>query len=242
MRRFALVVTSVALALAVSGCDMTGGSAALRPAGPGNGVAGGESGSAIAALDRLPVHGAAGMTGYSRSAYGPAWDDGVNVPDGHDHCDTRNDILIRDLTGITYRYGHCEVASGILHDPYTGKIIHFTRGVRTSLTVQIDHVVALGDAWQTGAQGLTQGQRTDLANDPLELLAVDGLANQAKGDADAADWLPPNQAFRCAYVARQVAVKAKYGLWVTAREELAMHRVLGSCPGERLPREPGALS
>ena len=241
MRRLALVVTGTALAIAVSGCGITGDSLALRPAGPGGDMASGEPGPAITGLDRLPVHAPAGMTGYSRSAYGPAWDDGVNVPDGHDHCDTRNDILIRDLASITFRYGHCEVGAGILHDPYTGKIIHFTRGVRTSLNVQIDHVVALGDAWQTGAQRLTRGQRADLANDPLELLAVDGPVNQAKGDADAADWLPPDRAFRCAYVARQVAVKAKYGLWVTAPEKRAMHRVLSSCPGQHLPREPGAL-
>ena len=235
-------VLAVLAVLAVAACTGTGQSAMPATPAAGYGVAGVAAGPAIAALGRLSVHGPASMSGYSRSAYGPAWDDNVDVPDGHDHCDTRDDILIRDLTRVTYRYGHCEVASGILRDPYTGKTINFTRGVRTSLAVQIDHVVALGDAWQTGAQRLTPGQRTKLANDPLELLAVDGPANQAKGDADAAGWLPPNRAFRCAYVARQIAVKAKYGLWVTAAEKRAIGRVLSGCRGQELPREPGALS
>src|SRR5947199_120048 len=81
------------------------------------------------------------------------------------------------------------------------------RGQRTSAAVQIDHVVALSDAWQTGAQLLPALERARLANDPVELLAVDGPTNEAKGDGDAATWLPPNKPFRCAYVARQIAVK-----------------------------------
>jgi hypothetical protein len=122
--------------------------------------------------------------------------------------------------------------SGLLHDPYTGKDITFTRGIDTSSAVQIDHVVALSDAWQTGAQQLSANQREQLANDPLELLAVDGPANQQKSDGDAATWLPPNKPFRCQYIARQIAVKAKYMLWVTAAEKEAMQRVLASCPGQ----------
>ena len=109
------------------------------------------------------------------------------------------------------------------------------RGVTTSEAVQIDHVVALGDAWQKGAQQWTSAERVAFANDPLELLAVSGPANQQKGDADTATWLPPNKAFRCAYVARQVAVKRKYRLWVTAAEEQAMIRVLSGCPAQPLP-------
>jgi hypothetical protein len=88
---------------------------------------------------------------------------------------------------------------------------------------------------QTGAQQLTRAERIDLANDPLELLAVDGPTNEAKGDGDAATWLPPNKKFRCAYVARQVAVKAKYHLWVTVAEKAAINRLLDSCPGQRAP-------
>jgi hypothetical protein len=120
------------------------------------------------------------------------------------------------------------VQKGTLHDPYTGEIIQFERG-ENSNKVQIDHVVALSDAWQKGAQSLSETERKNLANDPLNLLAVDGPANQQKGDGDAATWLPPNKAFRCQYVARQVAVKKKYQLWVTTAENEAMHRVLNGC-------------
>jgi hypothetical protein len=173
------------------------------------------------------------MTGYSREEFGPAWTDDVNVAGGHNGCDTRNDILRRDLTTITIKPGSngCTVLTGVLHDPYTGKTIDFTRGSRTSIAVQIDHMVALGDAWQTGAQQLSAEQRQDLANDPIELQAVDGPTNEQKGDADAASWLPPNKSYRCTYVTRQIDVKAKYQLWVTAAERNAMADVLHGCGG-----------
>jgi hypothetical protein len=125
--------------------------------------------------------------------------------------------------------------SGTLNDPYTGSVVAFTRGETTSQAVQIDHVVALSNAWQTGAQTLTHEQRVAFANDPLELLAVDGEANQQKSDGDAATWLPANKTYRCQYVSRQIAIKAKYQLWVTAAEKEAMLRVLQECPGQRLP-------
>ena len=195
------------------------------------------SGSALAGLATLPVKGRAPMTGYSRLQFGPAWTDDVSVADGHNGCDTRNDILRRDLTMVVLKPGTngCVVATGVLHDPYTGATIHFTRGVTSSEAVQIDHVVALGDAWQTGAQQLNLTVRTNLANDPLELLAVSGPANDQKGDSDAASWLPPNKGFRCSYVARQVAVKMRYRLWVTPAERAAIARVLATCPGQTLP-------
>jgi hypothetical protein len=130
------------------------------------------------------------------------------------------------------------VLSGRLADPYTGRTITFRRGQDTSDDVQIDHVVALSNAWQTGAQQLDARTRELFGNDPLNLLAVDGPTNSAKGDGDAATWLPPARAYRCAYVARQVAVKAKYGLWVTSAERDAIARILGGCPGEPLPVDP----
>lgn len=186
---------------------------------------------ASAALARLPVKGRAAKTGYARSAFGASWTDDVDVAGGHNGCDTRNDVLRRDLTAIRVKPGThgCVVLSGALADPYTGRTLAFVRGRSTSSQVQIDHVVALGDAWVTGAQQLSADRRVALANDPLELLAVDGRANSAKRDADAASWLPPNKAFRCAYVARQVAVKARYGLWVTPAERAVISRVLGTC-------------
>ncbi len=185
---------------------------------------------AAATLATLAVKGRAPKTGYSRAQFGPAWAD-VD----HNHCDTRDDILARDLTGIVRRADGCTVQSGTLHDPYTGKTIAFTRGPTTSTAVEIDHVVALADAWQKGAQSWDAATRLAYANDPLVLLAVDGPANEAKGDGDAATWRPPNKAYRCDYVARQIAIKAKYGLWVTQAEHDVMAATLDSCPGQPLP-------
>lgn len=197
--------------------------------------------SALAALHSLPVRGRAPRTGYSRGRFGNAWTDDVTVNGGHNGCDTRNDVLRRDLAALVTKAGTqgCVAASGTLRDPYTGHEVKFLRGEKTSLLVQIDHVVSLSDAWQTGARALGATQRQELANDPLELLAVDGPTNQAKGDGDAATWLPPHRAYRCEYVARQIAVKALYRLWVTAAERAAMESVLDSCPGQALPTSAG---
>ena len=185
--------------------------------------------AAGALLDTLPVGGRAGMDNYDRSAFGQAW---LDVD--RNGCDTRNDILRRDLAGAEFdEKSSCRVASGTFREPYTGRQLAFRRGAGSSKAVQIDHVVALGDAWQKGAQQLTAAQRTSLANDPLNLIAVDGPANQDKSASDAATWLPPNKAFRCHYVARQISVKAAYRLWVTPAEKESMHRILSTCPGQQ---------
>jgi hypothetical protein len=199
---------------------------------------------ALSVLATLRVKGRAPMTGYSRAEFGSSWTDDSSAPRGHNGCDTRNDILRRDLAEIVLKPGSngCTVASGVLHDPYTSRTIVFTRGVGTSTAVQIDHVVALGNAWQSGAQQWATATRVAFANDPLNLLAVDGSANEAKGDANAASWLPPNKAYRCAYVARQVAVKARYRLAVTASEHDAIARVLEGCPTKQTPVEVGPES
>jgi hypothetical protein len=187
------------------------------------------TGSAAAALAALPVKGRAPKTGYARAQFGPAWAD-----TDHDGCDQRNQVLGRDLTGVIKR-GRCVVLSGSLHDPYTGDTVAFTRGPVTSEKVQIDHVVALSNAWQTGAQALDAATREMIATDPANLLAVAGGTNRSKGDGDAATWLPPAKDFRCAYVARQVAVKTRYKLWVTTAERDAISRVLATCPNQALP-------
>ncbi|WP_130865274.1 HNH endonuclease family protein [Acidipropionibacterium timonense] len=197
--------------------------------------------AAIAALADLPVKGRAAKTGYSRAQFGPTWTDdttpALTAPWGHDGCDTRNDALARDLTNVHYRAGsRCVVIAGTLADPYTGHTIAWVKGPGTSDAVQIDHVVALADASQTGAQHLDTATRTALANDPLNLLAVDGPTNQAKSDGDAATWLPPRHDYRCPYIARQIAVKTKYHLWITPAEKTAMTRVLTTCPTQPLPR------
>ena len=195
------------------------------------------SATALVGLAALPVKGRAPLTGYSRAQFGQPWTDNVPVAGGHNGCDTRDDILRRDLSDVVIKAGThgCVVAQGILHDPYTRTTIVFTRGKDTSGAVQIDHVVSLGDAWQTGAQQLSPAARVNMANDPLDLLAVSGPVNEQKGDADAASWLPPNRAFRCSYVAIQVAVKSRYHLWVTPAEHAAIARILSACPGQPMP-------
>ncbi len=201
------------------------------------------SGSAATAAV-LPVEGRAPKTESSREAFGPAWTDQVGVPGGHNGCDTRDDVLRRDLTGIQTvpGTGGCQVAAGTLPDPHSGIRIPFTRGVTTSGAVQIDHVVALSGAWQTGAFAWAPDKRLAFANDPLNLLAVQGSLNEAKGDGDAATWPPPNKTVRCAYIARQIAVKTAYGLWVTPAEQQASQRVLTGCPGQALPTETGSAT
>ncbi|WP_233507532.1 HNH endonuclease family protein [Spongiactinospora gelatinilytica] len=177
-------------------------------------------------LAGLTVKGRAPMTGFDRDEFGPAWAD-VD----RNGCDTRNDILKRDLENETFKKGthDCIVLTGTLKDPYGGKTIEFERGQKTSMEVQIDHVVALADAWQKGAARLAEAKRRELANDPLNLLAVDGPLNSQKGAGDAATWLPPRRAYRCDYVARQIDVKVKYDLWVTQAEKDAMARILSGC-------------
>ncbi len=192
--------------------------------------------SAVEALGKLAVKGRAPKTGYERSQFSNGW---AEMPG----CDVRNYILKRDMTGvITRSETDCTVMQGTLQDPYTGKTITFVRSSEGSDDVQIDHVVALSNAWQTGAQQVSPELRHGIANDPLNLLAVDGPTNNKKGDADAATWLPPNKDYRCRYVARQIAVKQKYTLWVTQAERDAMKRVLDSCPGQVLPVEAQAES
>lgn len=181
-------------------------------------------------LETLQVKGRAPRTGYDRTGeFGEAWQDGTGAA-----CNTRERILARDLVDVVHKDGSCKVASGVLHDPYTGTTIDFVRGQQTSSRVQIDHVVALSDAWQKGAQLWDQETRVAFANDPGNLLAVDGPTNEKKGDGDAATWLPPDTSFRCAYVARQIGVKSRYGLWVTQAEKDAMERVLTACPGQEV--------
>lgn len=180
-------------------------------------------GDIAALLATLPIHDEDKRAKYDREKFGKGW-----VKDARG-CRTRHVILERDLTDIQLAHP-CKVASGVLHDPYSGKTITFVAGPDTSDDVQIDHIVALRDAWGTGAQNLDKERRINFANDPLNLIAVDGDTNNTKGHKNAAAWLPPNQAFRCHYVARQIAVKARYRLWVSQPEHDALTRALAACP------------
>ena len=190
------------------------------------------TGTALAALDKLTVKGRAPKTGYDREQFGGDW---ASI----DGCDMRQRILQRDLDRIIYEAGSdCEISSGILDDRYTATRIIFHRG--GAAEVDIDHVVALGDAWQKGAQQWSYDKRVQFANDPLNLLASDASANRSKGDSDAASWLPPNKRFRCDYVARQIAVKRRYKAWVTAAEKRRDGARARAVPGhqaaDRAPR------
>jgi hypothetical protein len=180
-------------------------------------------------LAALPVKGWNRATDFSRFRFGEPWSDDVDVEFGHNGCNTRDDVLRRDLTQLVVRPGTCFAQSGVLIDPYTGESIAFVRGPQTSEAVQIDHVVSLSDAWYKGARDWQEQRRRDFANDPRNLLAVSAKANFDKAFRDANAWLPPSSVFRCEFVARQVAVKTVYRLWVSANEKRAMAAVLDHC-------------
>lgn len=180
-------------------------------------------------LKELPVRGWDRTSDFRRSAFGEAWSDEVDVELGHNGCNTRDDILRRDLKNLVVRPFTCYAQSGTLVDPYTGTAIAFVRGPQTSKSIEIDHVVALADAWYKGARSWDPQRRLDFANDPRNLLAVSPKANFDKAFRDPASWLPPNAAFRCDFVARQVEVKSAYGLWVSAKEKKAMADLLSRC-------------
>lgn len=201
------------------------------------------TGSAAETLQSLTIDDQPSRAGYDRDSFGFRQTD-----DDGNGCDVREDVLARDLTDVRYIAGSgsssdsgsgsgagCKVKSGVLSDPYTGTTIRFTRGVKTSSAVQIDHVVALENAWQSGANQWGRTKRYRFGNDMYNLLAVDGPANQEKGSASAAYWLPTNSEYRCDYVARQIGVKDKYGLTVTTKEKRAMLSVLHGCPAQSVP-------
>jgi hypothetical protein len=173
-------------------------------------------------IDKVATKTRGPQTGYDRAAYGPAWTDSVtDVPFGRNSCDTRDDILKRDGRATRWRDKKgCVVETMTLADPYSGKTIAFTKAKASA--VQIDHVVALSASWQMGAARWDADKRRRLANDPLNLLAVDGPINGGKGDFGPATWLPPNTAVRCAYVVRYAQVSIKYELPVTDADKRAM--------------------
>lgn len=175
-------------------------------------------------LSQLEVKGRAPKTGYSREQFYTEWP----TIDG---CNLRQRIIKREF-GDTAVLDGCNVIAGEYDEPYTGQHLAFTERSTISSDIQIDHVVALSDAWQKGAQVLDPDTRYQLATDPLNLLAVDAKANSQKSDGDAATWLPSNKKFRCQYIARQISVKFKYHLWVTTAEHNAIARILDNCPTE----------
>lgn len=181
---------------------------------------------AVNILEQLEIKGRAPKTGYNREEFYKSWP----TIEG---CSLRQRIIRREIgESATLDADKCTVVAGEFDEPYTGSHLVFHTKAEFSKGIQIDHVVALSDAWQKGAQYKTAEERYNLATDPLNLLAVDASANQGKSDGDAATWLPPNKAFRCQYVARQVSVKHKYSLWVTQAEHDAIAHALEACPNE----------
>ena len=220
-------VTAMTLAGSLVGCDAAANALEIIDPAPGIGASStvdqATAGNALVQLESIPVKGRAPKTGYTRDEFGPAWAD-----TDRNGCDTRNDILARDLTDETFKQGtnNCVVMTGVLADKYTGTTITFTRGQDTSSAVQIEHVVSIGDSWQKGAQQWDDDRKEAFAADPENLLAVDGPANMQKQDSDFATWQPPNKSFRCKYAAIQTHIKAKWGLWVTQAEHDAMKNTL----------------
>jgi uncharacterized protein DUF1524 len=170
---------------------------------------------------------------YRRAAFGESWTDDNNAPGGHNGCDTRNDILDRDLVDKTYvSISRCPnaVATGTLHDPYTSETIFLVRGNQTGAAVQIDHLVPLAYAWDEGARNWTDEMRVRFANDPANLLAVNGPVNEDKGDGEPAVWMPPNRAFWCQYAVQFVAVLRGYALPVDAPSATVLRDAAATCP------------
>jgi hypothetical protein len=169
---------------------------------------------------------------YRRAAFGEAWDDDTSAPGGHNGCDTRNDILARDLIDMTFvGTKRCSqaVASGTLRDPYTNGTIGFVRGEQVGASVQIDHIVPLAFAWDMGARDWSDALRKRFANDPANLLAVDGKTNQDKGDLPPGEWMPPNTAFWCQYAIQFAAVARGYRLAVDEASAREIRKAAASC-------------
>ncbi|WP_308250178.1 HNH endonuclease family protein [Sphaerisporangium fuscum] len=177
---------------------------------------------AVDLIKKVPTKGRGPKTGYSRDEFGYAWADNADgIPLAHNGCDTRNDVLARDGEDLKYRSGSkCVLTSMTLRDPYTGKTIKWTK--QDAAEVQIDHVMPLSYDWQMGASRWSKAKRMQIANDPLNLIPVDGSANSSKGDSGPATWLPPEKGIRCSYAVRFAQVALKYELPVTTADKDAM--------------------
>jgi hypothetical protein len=225
-----LLVTGLVLAgaLTTSACGTLPSPGSTADAAPAHAPA--AAGIALAQLNALAVRAQIPLADYSRDAFGPAWSDAGTVEMSGNSCPTRQDVLARDLDDVVRAEDGCTVLSGVLHDRYTGRTINFKRGPRTSMAVQIDHIVPLALGWQSGARELTAEQRLNYANDPENLISTDGPTNASKGAKDAAAWMPPRAETHCWYATAQVRVKTKYRLSVTPAEKKALRTALESCP------------
>ncbi|MFD0437247.1 HNH endonuclease family protein [Streptomyces chartreusis] len=219
-------------ALAASACGPLTVPGSTAEAAPAHGPAAAGRGTALGQLNDLTVRAQSTLAGYSRDAFGPAWSDAGTVEMSGNFCPTRQDVLARDLDDVVRAGDGCTVLSGVLHDRYTGRTIDFKRGPRTSMAVQIDHIVPLALGWRSGARELTAEQKLNYANDPENVIATGGSTNAGKGAKDAAAWMPPRAEAHCWYATAQVRVKTKYRLSVTPAEKAALRTALESCPAE----------
>lgn len=164
---------------------------------------------------------------YERDAFGTRWKD-VD----RNGCGQRDDVLARDLRGATFR-SRCVVVGGTLVDPYTGVKVVFSKARADQ--VQIDHRVALAEAWRSGAWGWAPDKRERFANDLDNLSASAGAVNREKSDLDAKDWLPQGRDRRCDFSTRVITIKVRYGLSADRAEADALSRALGGCPAPSSP-------
>lgn len=223
-RTWVALVVCTALVVAVAAQTVR-----TRPA-PGPRVDARPALATLAALATVPAR--THRDDYDRTAFGPAWDDGSDAALAGNGCDTRDDILARDLRDTTHvATTACPraVAAGEMRSPYTGERIDFRRGRERGGTVQIDHIVPLAYAWDSGAHAWGARMRLTFANDPANLVAVDGRSNQDKGDSPPAEWMPPNAGFRCRYSVQFVVVASTYGLAVDEPSVAALRDALGRC-------------
>ncbi|MFB9834553.1 HNH endonuclease family protein [Actinoallomurus acaciae] len=225
-RRVGVQVSSMVVSVfVVAGCA---GNVSLSGDGPSSSSSGKSSKKGDKGSERTARKELAGlkeakpdsMTGYSRRQFGPAWKD-VD----HNGCDTRNDILARDLDDAKKR-NKCVVISGTLDDPYTGKQITFAKA--HAVEVQIDHIFPLGLAWRMGADHWTEEKRTELANDRDNLLAVWGRPNEQKSDKGPSEW-QPQKSFQCTYAEKFIAVADEYHLSVTQADHDELGDMLDTC-------------
>lgn len=223
----------VAVAALAAGCGLSAagaGQPSPRPTSSVSRASAGATGTAIRAeLSKIRVASSRpDAPGYRRAEFGAAWTDNHNGKGGHNHCKTRDDVLAAQLQHPQFR-DRCVVVAGTLVDPYTGRVITFSK--TDAAAVQIDHVYPLKRAWDLGAEAWSQQRRVDFANDQtLNLTAVDGPTNASKGDHGPGEWLPVSKDYRCTYVLRYLQVARAYGLQITADDRDAAQAITKTCP------------
>ncbi|QXJ25904.1 HNH endonuclease [Actinomadura graeca] len=207
MRRAPAALPAVVLAAMLA---VAPAASALPPAPP-------DADAARAHLAELTVGPEGSMDGYSRTMF-PHW----ITQSGQ--CNTRETALRRDGENVETD-AKCAAVSGTWRSPYDGAT--WTQ----ASDLDIDHMVPLAQAWRSGAAAWTTERRKEFANDltSSQLWTVTDNVNQAKGDKDPAQWLPPLASFRCMYARSWIDVKYRYGLTIDAAEKTALDGLLGSC-------------